>query len=399
MSALPHNPSLIIAPRPHDPQQADWQLYGRDGQRLQQGTDTPLGELAPLAGRARVTVIVPAQWCRLLHVRLPGRQRQHRQAIPFALEDRLADDIEDLHFASGRADAQGAIPVIVTDHRHMQFLRDALETAGIQAERAVSALQCLPRHEDAWSLLWLGPQVVLHQGDEAGMVDSALLAGLLEATADQPAALHHYTAPGTRPALDEGQVHHWPDDDLLGFLAAHCPSRAINLFQGPYQQKDRLAERLRPWKTALAAGVLLALVLTTQQALQWRQLTQQKAQLEARIEQVFRQALPDARRMVNPRAQIKQALAQLNRGQTAPAGFMPLLAALGEPLGRQKGLRLSRLDYSRGQLIADLEAKDYESLQNLQQTLQQQGVAAEILSADSDNGLTRGRLKLTEVRT
>lgn len=78
------------------PEQAEW--FKPDA-GLQQGTAT---ELAAQVGGDRLLLVAPGETITLTVAQVPSRQRSARlKAIHFALEDNLAADVEELHFAVG----------------------------------------------------------------------------------------------------------------------------------------------------------------------------------------------------------------------------------------------------------------------------------------------------------
>ncbi len=65
-------------------------------------------------------------------VQLPARsKRQALQALPFVVEEQLADDIEGVHLSVGNKQATGAWPVVAFDREQMQQLFNLLMKHGI----------------------------------------------------------------------------------------------------------------------------------------------------------------------------------------------------------------------------------------------------------------------------
>ena len=61
----------------------------------------------------RITVLVPGTECLLSRVQIPGRNRQKLlRAVPFALEEQLSDEVENLHFAIGKPMADFQVKVV-----------------------------------------------------------------------------------------------------------------------------------------------------------------------------------------------------------------------------------------------------------------------------------------------
>ncbi len=79
-----------------------------------------LAEAATQSAGRRVVVLVPANDVLLTRAIVPTTNRQRaRKALPFALEDLLAEDIDGLHFALGVRDAEGQWPVAVVARKRM----------------------------------------------------------------------------------------------------------------------------------------------------------------------------------------------------------------------------------------------------------------------------------------
>nr|MDQ2696253.1 type II secretion system protein GspL [Pseudomonadota bacterium] len=108
------------------PDQVEW---------LRPGGAPEAGSLADLAARAgglRPVLTAPAEAVLLTSARLPGRQRgTWLKAVPFALEDNLAEDVEDLHFAVGAPPPGGEVPVAVVRHDDLRGWLSACAGAGV----------------------------------------------------------------------------------------------------------------------------------------------------------------------------------------------------------------------------------------------------------------------------
>ena len=55
------------------------------------------------------------------------------QVVPFALEEHLACDVEDLHFAVGKRETRPGTPVTVVAHARMEAWQALLANAGLDA--------------------------------------------------------------------------------------------------------------------------------------------------------------------------------------------------------------------------------------------------------------------------
>ena len=114
-----------------------WSWLHLDSTGVARGV-THSGMLADAAAEAeglRVLVLMPGTDCLLTSVRIPGRNRKKiLQAVPYALEEQLSDDVEKLHFAVGAELGDGSRQVAVTDKQRMQTLMAELEEAGLDVQ-------------------------------------------------------------------------------------------------------------------------------------------------------------------------------------------------------------------------------------------------------------------------
>ncbi len=99
---------LLIRLKPDQERLVTWL---RAGDQAIENTDSRRDTLSGVAREAagcRVTVLVPATSVLLTHVSLPVKNRQRLlQAIPFALEEQLASDIDMQHFVLGQQGHDG----------------------------------------------------------------------------------------------------------------------------------------------------------------------------------------------------------------------------------------------------------------------------------------------------
>lgn len=320
-----------------------------------------------------------------------------RQALPFAVEERLATPVEQLHFAfSGSGDP---IELAVVD---AQYLRDALatlEAKGLAAVAAYSEASLLPAVETGQGLILLCSERVLLRGAEGGVLAErvALLPQLFELFAGA-------AAPRAWTLIRCGDA---PLDGLPAALALRAQSVSSRLAllarqlagpSGPNLLQGAFAPRLRgdalPWLKRAAAVAGLAVLLAFSQALVERQ------QLAARLESqrvdmanLLREALPGTTTVVDPRAQLEIEYTRLMRGAGGDDA-LALLARVAPSVAGSSRYTLESIDYRSGALELTLRAPDVATLDGLREALSGLGLAAELTSATPGQGGVEGRISL-----
>jgi general secretion pathway protein L len=368
----------------------DWLLVDAEGQiKTPVQTGVPAG--AVIVGARRVVVLVPGEDVALLEARVPGSRNRQRllRAIPFALEEQLASDVEELHFALGKP--LGDDRYLVVERRQMDAWAEQLRDAGISAHQWVPETLAVPRGDAGWGLLPDGDRVLVHSGDFSGFVCDAdnlgMMVSLLAGDDRLPETARVYgattvTLVGVDVELDATQTQ------PLNILArGWSQGPVIDLLQGAYSRREEWGRLLRPWKASAAmllAGLLIAAVST---GVHYHRLTRQQEQLAADIEALYKQTFPNARRIVNPRAQMEQQLKELQRrAGGGSADFLGMFAETASVVRSAQGVKVQGASYRDGRLDLDLQADNLQLLDSLKQALVSSGrMQAEIQSATTES--------------
>lgn len=401
---------LILKP---DPEAGTWQglIQAADGSLTLLPPDTP-DALRAQAPDAECRILAPGARILITRVLIPTRNaRALRRALPYALEDQLADDVETLHFVPGARHDDGSLTVAVVAHADMTAWMDALGVAGIQPGQVVPETALLPVEEDAW-ILWLeGDGAWLSTGEGMGATmerDNAafLLRRRLQETLEEerPRRLKVLRHGPVRAEDDDLRALGNPDDmeitfleapsTLMEHLASRWPSRPpLNLLCGPYSPRDSLDHLWRPWR--IAAGVLLAWVVIQFVGLGWnvQTLRAEQAALEERMVEVYQQTFPGGR-IVDPRRQMETALRGLSSGPDGSGSDLQALLTRAAPaLANEEGLSIQGLRYQAGRLDLDLHLADLQGLDRLKQQLEQEaGWSVDIQSASARDDRVESRI-------
>jgi len=81
------------------------------------------------------------------------------QMVSFALEEQMATDIDDLHFAVGRREDRPGTPVAAVSQERMQRWQNAIKAAGIHVEAIYADSSALPVTANGVTLLIEGAKI------------------------------------------------------------------------------------------------------------------------------------------------------------------------------------------------------------------------------------------------
>ena len=144
---------------------AQWIVVDGNGTRKGPVLSGELAAAATLAGNKDVIVLVPAANVLTTAVNIPVRRGTRLlAALPFALEEHVADDIDELHFAAGARRESGLVPAAVVSHELMAEWLERLSAAGISPARIIPESYGLARIPGTLSLLVADDQVIFNDG-------------------------------------------------------------------------------------------------------------------------------------------------------------------------------------------------------------------------------------------
>jgi len=354
----------------------------------------------------RVIALAPGADVLLTETNLPTRNRKRMlTAVPFALEEQLISDIDNLHFAIGPAVAGQPVPVAVVDRARMQTWLASLQQAGVQPELLIPEVLAVPYAAGTWSVLLEAHQALVRTGLYQGFAAEpelleALLGSALDAAGDTPPAhIAVYGSAGPElkalaAARELALIEH-PLTDVPALLSHHINEVAsINLLQGSFSRNEQLQRLWRPWRLTAALAALWLLVLVGGRMVEYYQLTAARDALRDDILSLYKQTFPQDRSVRDPHVQMERHLAEMQSGGTS-AGLLDLLARSGPALKATEALELKALRSQGGELELELSIKDLQALDDLKQRLSDNTeLSVDIVSATARDGKVEGRLKI-----
>jgi general secretion pathway protein L len=334
-------------------------------------------------------VLIPSESVLLTTVDLPLASRRARlDALPFAIEDRIAESFASVHIALGNEVSPGRYLAAIVDPALMQRWTAVLDEAGLDRARLVPDALALPMPAPgAWSVDLAGGRAMVRTDDGAGF---ALPAANLDAAwraAGQP-AVHAYGEPlAFAETVTELEV---------APLAARLTAPALDLRQGPYAPPRQAASPLlRRIAIVAAIGLLAHGAIAAADTLALGHLAQQRA---AETRALAEQIAPGTAIGDDVASSVADMLPANGSG---PSEFLPLVsrvtAALA-PLGQSATLVDLSFDGGAGTVAIDVDAPDSAGLQRVSETLQKAGLDAQSGASQIAPGKASGAFLVRSAR-
>lgn len=429
---------LYVRPLPPyaDPEQnPEAQLYGwvlqdASGDTQAHGTaDTQEAIEQTLAQNALEKVmligLIPGDETTFCLADIPAKQARFvQQALPYAVEEQVAQDIESVHLAIGSHSAEGYL-VAAIDNQQMarwQTLFSGWHHVRLEAIYPDAAL--LPTTDNGWTLCLDGDWVMMlsqrgewlrMQADNLGLFALTMATpSSEEVVAEIPVQLY-----GSEPELETRQpvisefsastdrlhVQQKPlECSVLDFLAGsfhHHLCKPVNLCQGAFSLKSSGASPIKPWKPVIAVAAVWFAVQVALEIGMGFYYQQQAEDLQAQAMAVYREAFPGDRRTHagNVRRVIDGQL-RVAGSQGADLNFITLMKYTGDQYSRLSdagAVTFNSINYSRsrGELVVDVRADNYDRLSRLRNGLAKEGLQAQIGSVVNEASGARGRLTVS----
>ena len=402
---------------PRTPQeQTTWLVVDARGAAAGPPQGGPLSLAAPRAAGRHVVVLVPAADVLLAQPELPPAKAgtKLQQLVPYALEEQLAEDIEDLHFAIGRRQGEATrVPVSVVARKLMDEWTTLLKSNGLEPEALYADSELLPQNpgqavalleEDAVVVRPPSGDVVTLPADALGEALEIALTGIEPGTPGGRGLIlytgaaewhrHSATVEAARERFEGIQIQLLTGGPL-GLFAQQLPTASpTNLLQGPYAPVTKHPVGWSAWRVAamLLAGFIALHVAG--KAAELTVLEHADHRLDASIEQVFHMAMPGQPDTFEARRQMEQRLAAARANQAA-GGFLQALQALVQAHQAAPEAVLEALSFHDGALELKASAPSVESLDRLSRQLTQQGWQAHLTAGSPKGSAYEGNIQMT----
>lgn len=398
--------SLLLRLPPSGQEETEWLILDETG------TPTPTRQRGSLSLAAavwrsgRVVVLAPAAQILLAEPELPpGSGTKLARAVPFALEEQLTEDVDQLSFAIGHRRSSGGTPVAVVSRSVLQGWIADLSAAGFDPEAIYPDISLMPENPGQ-SILWLEkdrlavrrPGAIPFAVELAPVREALVVAGVIgdplqtseEAKPKESAILYVTREDWARVQEDFEEllqdfaslkVQLLADGPLPWLARGMHTADAVNLLQGEFSRATDYSERWHRWRLAAGLAAALLVVHVAAQALQIRQAKHESAALDSQISQVFSSAM-SGDSSADPRRQMQSKLERIRKSGAGPQYFLRALQTLSGALTESPKTTMSALSYRENALDLTVNAPSLAALSQLTQFVGKQGLAAEIQSSN-----------------
>lgn len=330
-----------------------------------------------------LTLILPVERCSCFAVNLPTRKvRWVAQALAYAVEELLAENVDELHLTHGDELEDGRVRVIAINRQLLADWLEDLQALGLNVVAIHVDADLLPR--EGSQVLFIGNRALLGGSAEARLVFES--ERWVELAPHCAAPRHGHGTQEVAP----GQLETYQQlDDPYGFLAVGRPW-ALNLAQGEFAVRSGTSG-LAQWKPVAAVLVLVLVVQLLFNLIQAWSLERQGERYAEASRALYTELFPEDQRIVNLRAQFAAHIGQ-SAGDSGQ--FMRMLDEVALAISEGMPVTIDQLDYSqsRGDLALQVRASDFAALEQLRLRLARSGQPVQMGSASRDGDTVSARV-------
>ncbi|MDP7591414.1 MAG: type II secretion system protein GspL [Litorilituus sp.] len=352
-----------------------------------------LVELTEKAAQRVVKVFVPGCDVSLKSLTVPTKsQRALHSAVPYMLEDELAQDVEQLFFAYAdlNEDEFGHnCFVAVVENTQMQAWQTWLKDADIKTKSMQLDVLAMPLIANQWSAIALNntdkSQIIVRQGQWQGCtLDAAtwrfasqhLFNGKTQAHTDAKSPIENQhlviNAYSALPHAEQLVIHPQEEELPLALLAQHSQKSDFNLLQGKFKTNEVHSKAFKHWLWAAGFAACALLLNISYKSAQLWQFNAQQAHVEAQIISTYKKAFPQTKkvRIGTIKSQLKKKIAGFGAVGSGE-GFLAMLSKVQPAFAKVPELKPESLkfDSKRQELRLQAIAREYQHFERFKNAL------------------------------
>ncbi len=334
---------------------------------------------------ANLIVLLPGEKVTMTSVKLPKMRASERaRAIPFALEEQLATDPENIAVAIGDVMPDGTMAVAVIEAKTLEEQLKALTDAHFYPRALLPDFLALSWESETWSVLLRQQMASIRTGLQNGFsTDTNNLFLFLQ--------LHLEKNKDKKPQ----KIIFWQDEAVLDVaqfeklgvpietrgesksLYFDCKNLSskppINFLQGKYRPKTQSSSLKKNWMICGATAAALIAFLFLGHIAQWIYFQHQADSVEKQVMQTYQLLFPGAKEVLEPRFRTANLLKKYESASLGSA-FIKLLGIAGKTVLTLPDIQVQLVHFENKQLALTVNAKNVDQLSQWSKALSAEGL-------------------------
>lgn len=395
---------------------ADW-IFCRNGGESSTPVDS--GSIAELADKNKnaiastdeIYVIINAELIHFSYQNIPAKNIQRAlQAIPFALEEQLAEDIELMHFATSKAE-HNIYPVAAVKHSTLEQILNSLREHEIEPDYIYADTLCLPRPANSWlffieentTSIDQGSNTILHTDPD---MFNVILQSLLQQTDDEklPDTFEIWSAEDnsddinlTDDIANTITINRHTYSSTVSLFASNLNNKnQVNLLQGKYEVVKTSHQWWKPWLLASSLAVIVLCLQLLSAILDLSKVSKENHMLASEINSIYKRSFPASKKIINARVQMESKLKALQKNMgKADSGFIDILTDIAPIIKQNNNLFIQVISFRNRKFELQISTDQLVNAEKLVLELNKlSSVKAELSSSSSESRQVTAKIQL-----
>lgn len=362
---------------------------------MNSGTFEPGDTPSDCPGSSSVIAFLPQHEILMTQADLPARApKQQLAAIDYAIEDQLAEDVEDCFCAIGRQLEDGSVPVAVINRELMQGYAELFNQSGLKVKAIYPEFYLCPWRDDEVSAVICDSShgFVLRYARHKGIYCSeeilTSVLGLLKSQQGKDIVTEYYGERQIGESESGITVHHRSKRDWLAQFFED--EEAINLKQKEFHSGYSWKEPVKKWKWAIAATILLLISTATLNISKTLELQNELDRILSAQAEVIEPYLGPVDEGQTPKQKLIAALSEALPG--SGEGFLDVLHEFSQLKSKYQSIQVDKIQFQNSSLVVNLESKNLRDMEAFRTRVGESRFAARIENVSISPQQTTARL-------
>jgi len=355
----------------------------------------------PIGDAEEVIGVVPGEWVTTHEVTLPTKTRkQFNQALPFALEDSIAEDISNIHFVCPQWRVGSSVRVLSVSRDRMRAWQELANANKLPVTQLLPDYALIPFHEAAECSIAVSDNMIVARDSELGGVtidENLVETWLMEIPVATTVAVNDEAL--TQSLIENHpnrDFRHWPFGSKMRHWLEYEVNSSIDLWGDTYRPRVSLKGNSVFVKPALLAAFAV-LMFFGYEAYRYFSLRTEIQRLDQQMLQTLNEAVPGAQGISGGEAR-KFMQTAISRGQArnSERGVHEALADASLVLKRMNA-SLIELNYQNEELVLRCVLNDFSQVDALtKQFNSRRALTASLQGSSAEDGKVIATYSLRE---
>ncbi len=329
----------------------NWVFINESGEKTVSQESCLLAECPKPNIHTKIMILFPSEDIFLSTVSLPPVKRSHQSsAALYALEEKLAEDVLDLHAVVFNQNPDGLYSVGIIRKTLLESWLQKFEAANLRPHLLLPDIFAIPYKENHWTALYYHQRVLVRTDLSQGFAVSEKHFDLLSNKQAHPEVIVLKS--------DSMEIFLNQFDENIPRLSTY------NLLQGTYRPRTQWTEMKKVWLLPIILCASWLILLTIMTATKFIMLASESSRLNTEISALYSVAYPEATAVVSPQFRISREIKQLKGGQQNQSS-LELIAKTGNILKEIPKTTIESVNFREDELKISLQTKDFQVLENI----------------------------------